>query len=332
MTRARTVLGFLLTGVLLVTATAYVLGRRGEAAAAPDGLRLRLDRHGTVVYVDRDRVRQLTPRGAGVGDGPTCQRAATARSTLICVRTRPGPLSAQSAQVRVYTGGARGPEVTLPVWGAPSRARVSPSGQLVTWTVFRTGDSYAVPGRFSTTAGIYDLRDGHHYGSLEDFEPFVDGERYREQDVNFWGVTFAADDRTFYATMASQGRTWLMRGDLVRRTLTAVRRNVECPSLSPDGRRIAYKKRTKDGRWRLHVLRLGGGAAARGSGGGPGVREDVALAETAHVDDQPAWLDDATLAYARPVDGTPTLFTVPADGSGRPRRLAAGSSPTPATG
>ncbi|QCX80385.1 hypothetical protein C9F11_34010 [Streptomyces sp. YIM 121038] len=328
MTRARTLLGVLLTGVLLVTATAYVLWRRGEAAAVQDGLHLRLDRHGTVVYVDRDRVRQLTPRGAAVGDGPTCGRAATARSTLICVRARPGPLSAQAAQVRVYTDGAREPKVTLPVWGAPSRARVAPSGHLVTWTVFRTGDSYAVPGRFSTTAGIYDLRDGHHYGSLEDFEPFVDGERYREQDVNFWGVTFAADDRTFYATMASKGRTWLMRGDLVRRTLTAVRRNVECPSLSPDGRRIAYKKRTGQGRWRLHVLRLGGGAA----GGGPAVRGDVALAETAHVDDQPAWLDDDTLVYARPVDSMPTLFTVPADGSGRPHRLAAGSSPTPATG
>ncbi|MCI3934307.1 TolB family protein [Streptomyces sp. AN091965] len=325
MTRARTLLGVLLTVVLLVTAAAYVLWRRGEAAAAQDGLHLRLDRHGTVVYVDRDRVRQVTPRGTAIGDGPTCQRAATARSTLICVRTRPGPLSAQSAQVRVYTGGAREPEVTLPVWGAPSRARVSPSGHLVSWTVFRTGDSYAVPGRFSTTAGVYDLRDGHHYGSLEDFEPIVDGERYREQDVNFWGVTFAADDRTFYATMASKGRTWLMRGDLVRRTLTAVRRNVECPSLSPDGRRIAYKKRTEHGRWRLHVLRLGRGAR-------PVVRADVALAETAHVDDQPAWLDDDTLAYARPVDGTPTLFTVPADGSGRPHRFAAGSSPTPATG
>lgn len=323
MTRARTLLATLLIGALLATATGYVVWRHGAAAAEQDGLHLRLDRHDTLVYVDRDRVRQVTRRGAPVADGPTCQRAATAASTLICLRARPGPLSAQSSQVRVYTEGRREAEVTLPVWGAPSRARVSPSGRLVTWTVFRTGDSYAVPGRFSTTAGIYDLRDGHHYGSLEDFTPYVRGARHRAQDVNFWGITFAPDDRTFYATMASKGRTWLMRGDLTRRTLTAVRANVECPSLSPDGKRLAYKKRTTSGRWRLHVLHLGKDSS---------LRKDIPLAETAHVDDQPSWLDADTLAYARPRHGKPTLFTVPADGSGAPHRLMTGSSPTAPTG
>ncbi|MFD0412392.1 TolB family protein [Streptomyces sp. NPDC127108] len=323
LTRPRPLLATVLVGALLATATGYVVWRHGTAAAEQNGLDLRLDRHDTLVYVDRDRVRQVTRRGEPVGEGPTCQRAATAASTLICLRTRPGPLSAQSSQVRVYTDGHRKAEVTLPVWGAPSRARVSPSGHLVTWTVFRTGDSYAVPGRFSTTAGIYDLRDGRHYGSLEDFEPFVRGAPYRADDVNFWGVTFAPDDRTFYVTMASKGRTWLMRGDLARRTLTAVRANVECPSLSPDGKRLAYKKRTERGRWRLHVLRLGKGQTPRG---------DTPLAESAHVDDQPSWLDADTIAYARSLRGRPTLFSVPADGSGSPHRLMPGSSPTVPTG
>lgn len=39
-----------------------------------------------------------------------------------------------------------------------------------------------------------------------------------------------------------------MRGDVTARTLTTVHRNVECPSLSPDGTRVAYKKRVKEPR------------------------------------------------------------------------------------
>lgn len=118
-------------------------------------------------------------------------------------------------------------------------------------------------------------------------------------------MTFAADDRTFYATMAADGTTWLMRGDLRTRRLTALRRNVECPSLSPDGTRIAYKKRAGT-RWRLHVLDL-----RRGS--------DTALAETADIDDQAAWLDGKTVGYAKPGRNGPEVFAVPADGSGAPR-------------
>ncbi len=77
-------------------------------------------------------------------------------------------------------------------------------------------------------------------------------------DVNYWGITFAADDLTFYATLPSTGgKTWLMRGDMGARTLTALRENVECPSLSPDGGRIAYKHRDRPDHWRLHVLDLG---------------------------------------------------------------------------
>ncbi|MVO88758.1 hypothetical protein GPA10_29375 [Streptomyces sp. p1417] len=318
MTRARTLLGTLLIVALVATAVGCVLWRRGAVAHGQDAQHLRFGRAGTVVYVDRDdgRVRQVTRTGREVGAGPACHRAAVAASTLICVRALSGPMT---SQVRVHTGRKDEPEVTLSVWGDPSRARVSPSGNLVAWTVFRSGDSYAKTGTFSTTAGIYDLRDGTHHGSLEDFRPFVDGKPYTAEDVNHWGVTFARDDRTFYATMGSRGRTWLMRGDLRERTLTAVREGVECPSLAPDGHRVAYKKRLGEGRWRLHVLDL-----RRGT--------DTALAESATVDDQPSWLDDRTVAYAKRADGAPTVFAVPADGSGSPRRMFRGVSPTVTTG
>ncbi|MFF3608292.1 hypothetical protein [Streptomyces sp. NPDC002463] len=40
------------------------------------------------------------------------------------------------------------------------------------------------------------------------------------------------------------------------------------------------------------------------------------------MDDQAAWLDGSTLAYAQQHDdGTKDLWSVPADGSGKPRLL-----------
>ena len=51
---------------------------------------------------------------------------------------------------------------------------------------------------------------------------------------------------------------------------------------------------------------------------------DVALAETRSVDDQLEWLDDRNLLYHAGDD----IWTVPADGSGAPRRyLAHADSP-----
>ncbi len=76
-------------------------------------------------------------------------------------------------------------------------------------------------------------------------------------------VAVAKDDRTFYPTMATAGRTWLMKDDLVTRTMTDLRQTAECPSLSPDGTKVTYKKRTsRTGPWRLAVTNLGTGAEA----------------------------------------------------------------------
>ncbi|MFE3663814.1 TolB-like translocation protein [Streptomyces sp. NPDC059164] len=309
--RSRRIAGAVLVAALLAAAIGAVAWRRQPAAESAGPLRL--ERPGTVLLVagPTHRVRQLDRTGRVLGSGPVCQRAATAAGVLTCLRALPGPMA---TELRVYRAGKDRPVLTLPVWGEPSRTRVSPSGRWVAWTVFRSGDSYAQSGQFSTTAGVYDLHTGAHHGSLEDYAVFVDGRPFHRESVNFWGVTFAADDRTFYATMAADGTTWLMRGDLRTRRLTALRRNVECPSLSPDGTRIAYKKRAGT-RWRLHVLDL-----RRGS--------DTALAETADIDDQAAWLDGKTVGYAKPGRNGPEVFAVPADGSGAPRARYEGASPT----
>ncbi|WP_410653729.1 TolB family protein [Amycolatopsis sp. cmx-4-54] len=282
--------------VLTVAAGAVFVGLRTGDAAAEQQLDLA---RGGLLYVDESgRVRQDDRVG------PSCQRVDVAAGTMACLRATAVP---DQAELLVTKPGAE-PRL-ISEWGLPSRVRVSPSGRLVGWTVFRSGDSYlGGAGTFSTTAGIFDLATGNHHGSLEDFALTVDGKPYPAADLNYWGVTFARDDLTFYATARSAGGTWLIRGDLRTRTLTSLRRDVECPSLSPDGTRVAYKFR--DGaRWRLHVLRLADGL-------------DVPLADPAHLDDQPQWLDDRTVAYGR----DKAIYAVPADGTGTPALLRSGAS------
>jgi Tol biopolymer transport system component len=196
--------------------------------------------------------------------------------------------------------------------GFPNRLRVSASGRMVAWTLFVDGHSYATTG-FSTLAGILDTRTGTTVASLEEFRILRDGRPVTAVDANFWGVTFAADDNRFYATMSTGGRRYLVEGDFAGRTVRTMAVNVECPSLSPDGRRLAYKHAVegdpKRG-WRLTVMDLTTGAL-------------TPTAETRSVDDQALWLDDATIAYAlQRSDGVNDIWAVAADGTGPPRRLA----------
>ena len=70
----------------------------------------------------------------------------------------------------------------------------------------------------------------------------IDGAVVTAADRNLWGVT-CSDHETFYATVAIGGKTYLVKGGISAPTLTALRTDVECPSLSPDRTRIAFKKR-----------------------------------------------------------------------------------------
>ena len=129
----------------------------------------------------------------------------------------------------------------------------------------------------------------------------IDGDHVVPHDRNIWGVTFAADDDTFYATVGTGGETYLVKGDLSARTLTSVADHVECPSLSPDGTRIGFKQATKrDGQtwWTPAVLDLATG------------ERTVLAGETHNVDDQVEWLDDHTLLYGVARDDEPGVTDV----------------------
>src|SRR4051812_43445825 len=117
---------------------------------------------------------------------------------------------------------------------------------------------------------------------MEDFAVWRDGTRFQSADFNFWGVTFARDSDRFYATLGSGRKTYLIEGDVPTRQARVLRENVECPSLSPDNTRIAFKKQVGSGgrsQWRLYVLDLA-------------TMSEIPLAEVSDVDDQVEWLDD----------------------------------------
>lgn len=178
---------------------------------------------------------------------------------------------------------------THPLPGIPSRTRLSPDGSLVATTSFVTGHSYMTTG-FSTATVVREVGDGRDWGNLERFDLILNGREVAPRDRNIWGVTFV-DTTTFYVTVATGGRTYLARGDLAARTLTTLTENAECPSLSPDGGRVAFKVDVLEGsgvEWGLAVMDLA-----------TGTRTELGEA-TYGVDDQVEWLDDDTLLYAMP--------------------------------
>ncbi|MFI9817437.1 TolB-like translocation protein [Saccharothrix variisporea] len=171
---------------------------------------------------------------------------------------------------------------------------------MVSWTVFVSGDSYNTAG-FSTRTGILDTSTDELRKSIEDLPVTIDGTRYYAPDLNFWGVTFTQDDNTFYATVASKGQTHLIQATYTTWEAITLRVNVECPSVSPDGTRLAFKKRVSPGPWRLHVLDLK-------------TMTETPLAEPRSVDDQATWPDNHTITY----NLDKQTWQVPADGTGHP--------------
>jgi WD40-like Beta Propeller Repeat len=286
--------------------------RRAAAAARPSVERVATAGEPFAVFRELDRdhpesygrmvVAPLTAGRPGAASpvGLFCERVAYGGGRGLC-------LDLLGAKMRVSVLDARFDVAdTVDLAGVPSRARVSPDGRWGGVTAFVLGHTYAAPGAFSTETTIIDLRSGKVAARMEqDITLTHDGAVLDDRSRNFWGLTFAADGDTFYATVAVAPHTWLIEGSIARRTARTIHANVECPSLSPDGTRIAYKKAVAQNpsRWRFHVLDLATGRS-------------TPLPEPRSIDDQLAWLDDERLLYG---DGEAT-WVVDADGQSPPER------------
>jgi Tol biopolymer transport system component len=215
------------------------------------------------------------------------------------------PLAPPQVQVVLF-GPDLQPRHQFTVEGIPSRTRVSPDGKYAAFTVFVSGHSY-MDVNMSTATVILDAATGENLGNLEEFETWKDGGLFQAPEFNFWGVTFAQDSNRFYATLRYGNTTYLVQGDVSGRKMTILHENVECPSLSPDGTRIAFKKLMTN-RWQLAVLDLA-------------TMQETALAEPEGIDDQVEWLDNDHILYQKADYDPPkwvSVFVIPADGSGKP--------------
>lgn len=262
--------------------------------------------YSSLAYVNSDGSgkRRIVP-------GLTCRAVHMAGGKGVCLAIRGG--TTFTARIFDHTFTVR---AELPLAGVPSRVQVSRDGTLAATTVFVSGHSYADTS-FSTRTSILDLTNGRFL--VEDLETLGvrrGGRPFDSVDFNFWGITFLRDSRTYYATLASGGRTYLVRGRADQSTLEVIDRDVECPSISPDNRLLAFKQRTDGGigpmHWEIWLLDL---ATGRRWG----------LGERHSVDDQVQWLDDRRIVYARPTEGEPAstdLWVIDRSGSA-PRRFLA---------
>jgi hypothetical protein len=323
--RTGRIVGFaLLCAVCLVVAAVYTVRavRHGDNAsrqsfsgsAAPGDVLASLGTGGRLLYLDTKdiadpyrKMAQLDLRQGAtpVIEGEPCQRVYMAAGRGLCLTLGYDP---SRGNAFIFDQDFHVQHV-VPATGVPSRTRVSPDGRYGAMTFFVFGHAYS-GGAFSTQTTLVDMATGDTIADLESFTVLRDGAPFKEQDFNVWGITFAQDSNRFYATLATGGVNYLVEGDIAARQARIIHTGVECPSLSPDGMRIVFKKRigtSEPAMWRLTLLDLA-------------TMQETRLSETRSVDDQAEWLDNTHVLYT-PSESPPGIWVMAVDGSSPPQRL-----------
>ncbi|WP_162393055.1 TolB-like translocation protein [Goekera deserti] len=245
-----------------------------------------------------------------------CARVAASPRAGLCLQEVPGLVTTYrsillDASMRVVS--------TTELGGIPSRARMSAAGSWAASTVFVTGHAYT-DAQFSTRTVLTDVPTGRELPDLEQWVTTRDGVPVTAVDRNYWGVSFIGDGPGFYATLGTGGRRLLVRGDASTRTMQVVADDGACPSVSPDAAHVVYKQQdAQSGSDRFVAWSADSGRL-------------TALPEGRVVDDQVAWLDADTVAYAvgRGVAATvdSDVWAAPIDGRPATRLVPDASSPS----
>jgi hypothetical protein len=167
-----------------------------------------------------------------------------------------------------------------------SRVRVSADGRFGAMTNFVVGHSYNDEfGGFSTATHIVDVDNQKLLTSLETWPLFHNSERVIAIDLNLWGVTFMPGDSDhFFATARYNRKNYLVEGRISTKQMTVIYDNVECPSISPDGTRIAFKQAVPGFGWVPAIIDLK-------------TMQQTTLDEASSLDDQIEWLDANQIIY-----------------------------------
>jgi Tol biopolymer transport system component len=251
-----------------------------------------------------------SPAAAPTATSLSCERIHMSPTSGVCLAVKRGV--ATTAEVLLLDG-EMAVQHRLKTPGIPSRARVSADGLWAATTTFVYGHSYA-DADFSTQTEIYDVSSGKSLGNVEKWDITYNGEKYTNKDVNVWGVTFAPDGDSFYATIRTEDTIHLAEGSISGEALTMTDVPAECPSLSPSGEKLAFKSSTGPGTWQVKVRTLADGSEA-------------VIQESRNVDDQIEWWDDQTVLYGlaraegSSSGATADVWAAPADGSGESQLL-----------
>jgi hypothetical protein len=171
--------------------------------------------------------------------------------------------------------------------GSVSRARISKDGKFTASTAFTTGHSYLGVGgtTFSTATFIGTASDAKSPENIQRWPVLNKGLEIKSTDLNLWGVTFdPANSDRFLVTAYFDTKPYLAEGSVQNRKINVLKEAVECPSFSPNGKRIAFKKRTGIAKWSPAVMDLA-------------TMKETIFDLPDSVDDQIEWLNDDTLIY-----------------------------------